>query len=95
VTEATKIKFLMRYSTMNIQTTRKRRVLMVTPRYFPYMGGTETHVHEVGRRLVQDDIDVTILTTMPQDDHAPGSVTQGHTERRHAHYSRSDCAEKQ
>jgi glycosyltransferase involved in cell wall biosynthesis len=51
---------------MNIQTTRKRRVLMVTPRYFPYMGGTETHVYEVGRRLVQEGIDVTILTTMPQ-----------------------------
>jgi glycosyltransferase involved in cell wall biosynthesis len=51
---------------MNVQTTRKRRVLMVTPRYFPYMGGTETHVHEVGRRLVQEGIDVTVLTTMPQ-----------------------------
>ncbi len=50
---------------MNIQTTRKRRVLMVTPRYFPCMGGVETHVHEVGRRLVQEGIDVTILTTMP------------------------------
>jgi glycosyltransferase involved in cell wall biosynthesis len=42
------------------------RVLMVSARYFPAMGGIETHVHEVGRRLVQKGVDVTILTTMPQ-----------------------------
>src|SRR5437879_3686587 len=41
-------------------------VLMVTARYFPYMGGIETHVHEVGRRLVDRGINITILTTMPQ-----------------------------
>jgi glycosyltransferase involved in cell wall biosynthesis len=51
---------------MNIHSIRKPRVLMVAPRYFPYMGGTETHIHEVGRRLVQEGIDVTVLTTMPQ-----------------------------
>ena len=50
---------------MNAQTRNKLRVLMVTPRYFPYMGGIETHVYEVGRRLVQHNVDVTILTTMP------------------------------
>ena len=27
------------------------RILMVTPRYFPDMGGVETHVSEVTRRL--------------------------------------------
>jgi glycosyltransferase involved in cell wall biosynthesis len=37
-------------------------VLMVTPRYFPYTGGTEIHVHEVGRRLVESGVDVTLLT---------------------------------
>lgn len=41
------------------------RVLQVTPRYFPYMGGTETHVYEVGRRLAGRDVDVTVLTTDP------------------------------
>lgn len=41
------------------------RVLMVTPRYFPYMGGIETHVHEVGQRLARDGVDVTLLTTAP------------------------------
>jgi glycosyltransferase involved in cell wall biosynthesis len=43
----------------------KPNILMVTCRYYPFMGGIETHVHEVGRRLVQDGSDVTILTTMP------------------------------
>lgn len=45
--------------------TRVLRVLMVTPRYFPCMGGTETHVHEVGRRLVDSGVHVTLLTTAP------------------------------
>jgi len=40
-------------------------VLMVTARYFPYVGGTEMHVYEVSRRLVARGIKVTILTTMP------------------------------
>ncbi|MEO6889453.1 MAG: glycosyltransferase family 4 protein [Ktedonobacteraceae bacterium] len=41
------------------------KILMVTPRYFPYMGGIETHVHEVGRRLARHGADITLLTTMP------------------------------
>src|SRR5215472_18941821 len=48
-----------------------KKVLMVTPRYFPYMGGIETHVHEVGRRLVKCGIEITLLTTQP---HAPYGV---------------------
>lgn len=39
------------------------RVLMVAARYFPYTGGVETHVYEVGRRLAQAGIEVTVLTT--------------------------------
>ncbi len=45
--------------------TSALNVLMVTPRYFPYMGGIETHVHEVGRRLVEAGVNITLLTTMP------------------------------
>ncbi len=41
------------------------RVLLVTPRYFPYIGGVETHVYEVARRLVRAGVDVTVLTTDP------------------------------
>ena len=43
--------------------TSPLRVLMVAARYLPYIGGLETHVHEVGRRLVQAGVEVTILTT--------------------------------
>ena len=39
------------------------RILMVTPRYFPDMGGVETHVAEVTRRLACAGADVTVLTT--------------------------------
>src|SRR5512138_3167171 len=41
------------------------RVLMVTPRYFPYLGGVESHVHEVARRLAAQGLEPTILTTNP------------------------------
>jgi glycosyltransferase involved in cell wall biosynthesis len=40
-------------------------VLMVATRYFPYVGGIETHIYEVGRRLVNRGINVTLLTTVP------------------------------
>src|SRR5690348_8742597 len=36
------------------------RVLLVAARYFPYMGGMETHVYEVGQRLARAGISVTI-----------------------------------
>jgi glycosyltransferase involved in cell wall biosynthesis len=42
-----------------------QRLLIVTPRYFPYMGGTETHVHEVGQRLARAGFAVTVVTTDP------------------------------
>src|SRR5947209_19135715 len=45
---------------------RRLRLLMVSAHYFPDMGGIETHVHEVARRLAQRGVDVTLLTTMPQ-----------------------------
>lgn len=41
------------------------RILMVSARYSPYVGGTETHVHEVGRRMKALGHDVTVLTTDP------------------------------
>jgi len=39
------------------------RVAMVCPRFAPSTGGTETHVAELSKRLVDRDIDVEILTT--------------------------------
>ncbi|MBV9229149.1 MAG: glycosyltransferase family 4 protein [Chloroflexi bacterium] len=56
----------MGHSKMSTVTPSRLRLLMVSAHYFPEMGGVETHVYEVGRRLVQKGIDVTVLTTMPQ-----------------------------
>ena len=39
------------------------RVLLVAARYIPYVGGLETHVFEVGRRLAVAGVEVTVLTT--------------------------------
>lgn len=39
------------------------RVLQVALRYFPYIGGVETHTYEVARRLAQQGVEVTVLTT--------------------------------
>ncbi|MBA2288445.1 MAG: glycosyltransferase family 4 protein, partial [Ktedonobacteraceae bacterium] len=39
------------------------RVLMVATRSFPYTGGVETHIREVGRRLVNSGVKVTVLST--------------------------------
>jgi glycosyltransferase involved in cell wall biosynthesis/O-antigen/teichoic acid export membrane protein len=41
---------------------RPLRVAMVTPRYHPFTGGIETHVHEVATRLAARDVEVTVLT---------------------------------
>ena len=43
---------------------RPIRVLVVTASFLPELGGIETHVYEVTRRLVtRGDLDVTVLTT--------------------------------
>lgn len=42
---------------------RPLRVAMVTPRFFPFAGGIETHVYEVARRMAGTGIEVTVLTT--------------------------------
>ncbi len=41
------------------------RVLQVTARYFPLVGGTEMHTFQVASRLAASGIDVTVLTTDP------------------------------
>ncbi len=42
---------------------RSLRILLVTARYLPNVGGTEIHTYEVARRLVAAGHDVTVLTT--------------------------------
>lgn len=46
-------------------------LLMVAARYYPYMGGIETHIHEVGPRLARKGINVTLLTTIPPQSDLP------------------------
>jgi glycosyltransferase involved in cell wall biosynthesis len=49
---------------MSLTPLRPLRVLMVCARYLPDLGGIETHVSEVARRLAtRDGIDVTVLTS--------------------------------
>lgn len=59
--------------------TRPRlRLLMVTPRYLPYMGGVENHVAQVARLLARD-VDVTVLTTDTTDALPAREVVEGVT----------------
>jgi glycosyltransferase involved in cell wall biosynthesis len=41
------------------------RILMVTARYLPFIGGTEIHTYETARRMAAAGHDVTVLTTDP------------------------------
>lgn len=58
------------------------RLLFVTPRYFPYMGGVENHVYQVARRLARYGIDTTVLTTDPTGQLPPSEKSDGVTIRR-------------
>lgn len=41
------------------------RILMVAARCYPFMGGIETHIQEVGPRLAERGYSVDVLTTDP------------------------------
>ena len=41
------------------------RVLLVTPRYLPIVGGVQNHVYQIARRFAQRDLETTVLTTNP------------------------------
>jgi len=47
------------------------RVLTVTPRYLPEVGGVERHVHEVATRVAAAGCEVTVLTTDRSGELAP------------------------
>ena len=42
--------------------SRPLRILMATPRCFPYMGGVENHVYQVSRRLAKLGAQVTVVS---------------------------------
>lgn len=47
----------------NLSRSTRLRVIIATPHYFPDMGGVESHVYQVARRLAQRGVDITVLTT--------------------------------
>lgn len=65
------------------------RVLFVVHRFWPETGGIETHVYEVGRRLVQAGMDVTVLTTDRSRTLPTTETAAGMTVRRVPSYPRS------
>jgi glycosyltransferase involved in cell wall biosynthesis len=67
------------------------RVLLATARYFPYTGGTETHVYEVARRLARRKVQVTVLTTDPSGQLATEEEIEGvYVRRVHAWPAKGD-----
>src|SRR5262245_61421108 len=58
------------------------RILMVAPRCYPFMGGIETHIQEVGPRLVACGHAVDVLTTDPSGKLAVEEEVRGMRVRR-------------
>jgi glycosyltransferase involved in cell wall biosynthesis len=64
---------------------------MVAARYYPFMGGIETHVYEVARRIADDNVDVTVLTTDPSGNLPTDELVDGaHIRRVKAYPSNAD-----
>jgi glycosyltransferase involved in cell wall biosynthesis len=61
---------------------RPLRVVLATPRYFPEMGGVETHVYQVARRLARMGVEITVLTTDTQGRYPTQEQSEGVTIRR-------------
>jgi len=53
------------------------RIAQVCPRYSPYIGGVETHVAELGRRLVRKGHEVTIVSTDPSGELPKSALIDG------------------
>lgn len=53
------------------------RILMVTPRYLPQVGGTEIHTHETATRIAAQGHAVTVLTTNPGGELASDESSDG------------------
>ena len=68
---------------------RPLSVGMVTARALPYMGGIETHVHEVSRRLAASGVQVTVLTTDVSGDLPRSETVDGYRVLRWPAYPRS------
>jgi glycosyltransferase involved in cell wall biosynthesis len=58
------------------------RILMVAARCHPFMGGIETHIQEVGPRLVERGHTVDVLTTDPSGEWPAEEMVRGMSVRR-------------
>lgn len=67
-----------------VSTNVRLRLLMVSARYFPFVGGTEAHTYEVSKRMAAAGHDVTVLTTDPDGD-LPGEEEHDGVKIRRVH----------
>ncbi len=74
---------------MSGDNTRPLRVAMVAARALPFMGGIETHIHEVSRRLAAKGVEVTVLTTDTTGELPVDERMAGYRVRRWPAYPRS------
>jgi glycosyltransferase involved in cell wall biosynthesis len=58
-------------------TVTKPRILMVTPQYFPHMGGVQTHIYHVSPELSDAGFEITILTTDTSGELPPEEYVDG------------------
>lgn len=65
------------------------RVAQVAARALPQMGGIETHIHEVSKRLAASGVAVTVATTDTTGELAPTETIDGYQVRRWPAYPRS------
>ncbi len=53
------------------------KVIQVTPRYYPDIGGIETHVREICRRLVRRKLELLVVTTDPSNNLKKDEIIDG------------------
>ena len=79
-------------SDTHLETTeqmRRFRVLVVSPRFLPDLGGVETHIFETARRMSKrEDLELTVLTTDRSGDLPAREVFDGFTVLRCRSYPR-------
>jgi len=66
------------------------KIAQVCPRYYPHIGGVETHVKEISERLVKMECDVEVLTTDPRGKLPKEEVINGVMVRRFKSWAPSE-----
>jgi len=66
------------------------KIAQVCPRYYPYIGGVETHIKEISERLVKMGYEVEVLTTDPKGELLREEVINGVMVRRFKSWAPSE-----